>query len=303
MGKKLIPGGDRAFESLAKLFAKMIGGDPSKFEVSQDDADALVKAVDVFVDALAIASRGGSKSQVATRAKNEARAEAQAIVSRIGQAIRANKAIPSSAKLALNVEERPTRLKRQTCPMEPPKLRFSRVLHQRAGSVPMHELTFSSVSAVISRAKPDGAVRIELFVDLVPPDAPVPVHPGENHGGRPWYLRSYTRSPIVVAPPMARVPMRVVYWARWADSAGNVGPFSATAVGWVEGGNISLPAVTPDRRPALINVDTSTLQQTRDSMYTVALIETHYLSLNGPRMDVADASPKQIEDQSQSEAA
>ena len=31
--------------------------------------------------------------------------------------------------------------------------------------------------------------------------------------------------------------MRVVYWGRWADSSGNVGPFSATAAGWIEGGS------------------------------------------------------------------
>jgi hypothetical protein len=35
---------------------------------------------------------------------------------------------------------------------------------------------------------------------------------------------------------MARVPMRVVYWGRWADSVGNVGPFSATAAAWIEAG-------------------------------------------------------------------
>src|SRR5690242_90192 len=77
---------------------------------------------------------------------------------------------------------------------------------------------------------------MELFVDLIPPDEPIPAYPGANLGGRPWYLRSFTRNPIIIAPPMPRVPMRVVYWGRWADSVGNVGPFSATTVGWIEGG-------------------------------------------------------------------
>src|SRR4051812_16691012 len=64
-------------------------------------------------------------------------------------------------------------------------------------------------------------------------------HPASNHGLRPWYWRSYTRSPIVLAPPMARVPMRVLYWARWADSMVNVGPFCSTVAGWIEGGSHS----------------------------------------------------------------
>ena len=100
----------------------------------------------------------------------------------------------------------------------------------------MHELSFFDFTTRSTR-KPEGAVRLELFVDLVLTDEPIPARPGANHGGRPWYLRSYTRSPIVLAPPMASVPMRVVYWGRWADSVGNVGPFSATAVGWIEGGS------------------------------------------------------------------
>jgi hypothetical protein len=123
----------------------------------------------------------------------------------------------------------------RVCPKEPPQLTFSRALHQGSSSTPMHELKFAALQW--GKTKPEGATRLELFVDLVPPDAAIPSHPGSNHGGRPWYLRSYTRSPIVVEPPMTDSPMRVVYWGRWADSTGNVGPFSATVAGWIEGGS------------------------------------------------------------------
>jgi hypothetical protein len=145
-----------------------------------------------------------------------------------------------------------------------------------------------------------------LFVDLIPPDERVPDHPGANHGGRPWYLRSYTRSPIVLTPPMARVPMRVVYWARWADPTGNVGPFSKAAAGYVEGGNISAPTMPSFGnypKPAPMIEVSPRADESRDRTYTVALIETHYLSLNGPRIEVDNAPVKQIEDQTQSEAA
>lgn len=84
-------------------------------------------------------------------------------------------------------------------------------------------------------------MRVELFIDLIAPEAEIPTHPGATRAARPFYLRSYTRSPIRLIPPMADVPMRVVYWARWADTAGNVGPFSATAVGWVESGSHCRP--------------------------------------------------------------
>jgi hypothetical protein len=120
-------------------------------------------------------------------------------------------------------------------------MRFLRSLHEGAGAWPVHELDFRALD--FSAARPAGAARLELFVDLVAPEDPVPNHPWARYGGQggqggqgAWYLRSYTRSPIVLAPPMATVPMLVVYWGRWADSAGNVGPFCATVVSRIEGG-------------------------------------------------------------------
>ena len=112
-----------------------------------------------------------------------------------------------------------------------------RALHEGGGATPVHELAFHAMDH--TKARPAGAVRLELFVDLVPPEEPIPAHPGANLASRPWYLRSYTRSPIRLVPPLARMPMQVVYWGRWADSAGSVGPFSATAVAWIEGGRAS----------------------------------------------------------------
>ena len=80
------------------------------------------------------------------------------------------------------------------------------------------------------------AVRVEIFADLVPLGQPIPKFPGQYLGGRPWYLRSFSRSPCKVKHPMPPVSMLVVYWARWADAQGNVGPFSQTCIARPEGG-------------------------------------------------------------------
>jgi len=186
----------------------------------------------------------GTARLCTTRAKDQARADAECIVRRLANTIRANDRVDAQARFDLGLRERATRTKMSrhadvrgglVGPMEPPRLWFVRALHQGNGATPMHELKFRSLD--FSKAKAAGAVRLELFVDLVPPEEPVPAHPGANLASRPWYLRSYTRSPIVLIPPMARVPMRVVYWGRWADSSGNVGPFSNTVTAWIEGGS------------------------------------------------------------------
>jgi hypothetical protein len=194
------------------------------------------------------------------------------------------------------------------CPQEPPRLRFVRALHQ-AGASPMHELSFTSYD--LNRARPEGAVRLELFVDLVAPDEPVPAHPGANHGGRPWYLCSFTRSPIVLAPPMPRVPMRVLYWGRWAGSGsgpGNVGPFSATAAGWIEGGTHGyLPGGLGLRmgdfgrdQQKLIDAEPA-MHAGRDERYSVAVLEVHYRSFQPNPAPAALPAPSAEEEPRQLE--
>lgn len=278
---KFLPSGDIAFMEKASVFARTIARERELFEVSESDSAALTKAVREFEAALNLARRGGQRSQVSTRRKNETRAQAQAIIMRLAQAIRANNRLSASTKLMLDLKERPTKLKRQTCPQEPPCLRFVQALHAGGGSAPMHELRFSASSA-INRAKPAGAVRLEVFVDLVPPDEPIPTHPGANLGGRPWYLRSFTRSPIRLVPPIANVPMRVVYWARWADSLGNVGPFSETAVGWVEGGTHHQMGPALGQREPMRGIDAtpSIGPATRDASYSVVVLAAQYQLMN-----------------------
>ncbi len=101
-----------------------------------------------------------------------------------------------------------------------------------------HRLEYVNDFDRSSSAKPHGAVRMELFVELVPVGEPIPSHPGQRSGGRLWYLRSFTTSRFEVAFPVMDdgTPMLVCYWGRWADSSGEYGPFSETCVARAEGG-------------------------------------------------------------------
>jgi hypothetical protein len=229
MSKKFIPNGDVDFGHMANAFANTIAKEPARFDVSDEDAASLADAVTHFREALQAARHG--RSTIATAAKEQARIVAEKIIRRIANQIRSSEAVDSLSKMAIGLRERATKPKATTVPNEAPRLKFLRAIHE-GSSESEHELGFSSRDF---KSKPEGAVRLELFCDLVAPEAQVPTHPGAG-GSRPFYLRSYTRSPIRLYPPIANVPMRVIYWARWADTAGNVGPFSET-VGWVEGGS------------------------------------------------------------------
>jgi len=307
MSRKFIPNGDHDFVVMAEAFARNIVADPARFEVSQGDTDELASSVKEYRAALQACGSGG-RSAVATREKEEARADAEQIIRRLAHVIRANDKINAAAKVLLHLRERTAKAKPLTCPQEPPRMRFLRALHEGSGATPMHELEFKAFDW--TSAKPPGAVRLELFVDLVPLDEPIPNHPGSNHSSRPWYLRSYTRSPIVLVPPLARVPMRVVYWGRWADSTGSVGPFCATVVGWVEGGSHQwlAPVLDFHRKPVPILEDaTAPGPATREATITVAVIEAQYQTFHpqniAPALNAPERPTLRIEGPRESEAA
>jgi len=319
MSKKFIPNGDVDFVVMAENFARVVAEDPARVHVGADDSAALTAAVAKYRAALNACRAGkAARTAAATRAKEDARVEAERHVRRIAHGIRAARDVEGSVKVRLRLRERAARPKQQTVPDAPPRLRFVRALHQ-SGASPMHELEFLEFHS-FSRTRPPGAVRVELFVDLIPPDEPIPAHPGANHGGRPWYLRSFTRNPIVLAPPMARVPMRVVYWARWADSTGNVGPLSATAVAWIEGGSHQylpggmgmqgLGALGANRQRQLIDEATPLGPAGRERKFYVALVEAQYESMNPREVSPASAlsapaerAPRQLEGPAAEEAA
>jgi hypothetical protein len=69
-----------------------------------------------------------------------------------------------------------------------------------------------------------------------------------------------------------------VYWGRWAGTAGDVGPLSATAVGWIEGGTHGYLPGGPElllgqsRATGLIELQDATREQ-RDPRYVLAVLE------------------------------
>lgn len=97
----------------------------------------------------------------------------------------------------------------------------------------IHELRFRDSET--SSAKPAGAVRIEIFVGLLEPGKEAPSFPRPLGIGFHGYIRSYTRSPFRIEYPLSEKPMQVAYWGRWANSAGETGPFSRAVVAPIDG--------------------------------------------------------------------
>src|SRR5881394_3941945 len=123
MSKKFIPNGDIDFVTKAECFARTIAQDPARFEIQREDSDAMGAAATKFRAALQ-ACRSGSRSQVATRAKEDARGEAERIMRRLGHLVRSNLRLDAATRMMLGISPRAEKPKILTVPNEPPRLRF-----------------------------------------------------------------------------------------------------------------------------------------------------------------------------------
>jgi hypothetical protein len=278
MSERLIPNGDPEFLTKLRAFAHTIAKDPPRFSLSGDDAAAMMNAFQRFEQASDQSRFGGGRSDGGSRVKKEARADAARLYKRLVNIIKISETVDVEARINAGLRTGDGKRRARTCPQEPPDLRFMRALHVGSAMAPMHELRFKAVGAY-SKAKPPGAARLELFVDLVPPGENVPDYPGENFASRPWYLRSYSRTPIRLAPPICRLPMLVVYWGRWADAVGNVGPFCSTVVSRIEGwtGQAVGPTMFNGPKPVRILEDPSgdagPGPATREQKYRITVLQ------------------------------
>jgi hypothetical protein len=293
MGKRLIPRKDHEFANKFLGFARRVGTDPQRFAHSADEAATLNEAAQRFQKAVQTAQHPGSQSRMATVAKDEARAEAERLYQRAVKRIRAIDGLDAQLRLAAGMDEPVAKKRARTVPQEPPAMRFVRA--QFDGALPMHELSFGPRGNPRG-PKPSGAARIELFVDLIGPDEPVPGSPGANDGGRPWYLRSFSRSPIRIVPPICRVPMLVVYWGRWADAVGNVGPWSATVVSRVEGHSPHVRLSSGTRNPNhRVPVLEDPSQARRAPRYSVVVLEAQQRALLPEQVSAPEREQRQLE--------
>ena len=277
MPKPLFPEADLDFAESAQVFSTSIARDPERYFLSHEDARRITRAAECFCKAHRVASAKVTRTAISIMEKRTAREDAERIMRKYANLIRPNEQISTIDKFALRIYERPTKLRERKCPKKPPGLEYLRAIDACASSAGQHVLRFWAASdaspqaklkavaasaagkrgkrrckgatASRTRAKPAGAVRVELYVGLVADGEPLPEHPFELPGGRAWYVRSFTSNPIEVEFPVPPVPMLIVYWIRWADATGEVGPFSATCRARAEGG-FAAAAALPDPRVA-----------------------------------------------------
>src|SRR5690606_33656392 len=135
-------------------------------------------------------------SQITIAAKDQARRNAEQVVRRFANIIRANPKISDIRKKQLRIKVRKKKHGHRRCPSNPPMLMFVGSGDGTAGGISpgsgsgIHLLKFYDLvhrgplyeRVQIRRAKPDGADRIELLFQFVTPGESIPNAPWERSG-------------------------------------------------------------------------------------------------------------------------
>ena len=231
--KKFLPDAHRHFHARAEAFATTLAADPDRWGFTAERVDYIARLVMRFSDAHQKCYGKVTRTVVAIKERDARRVEAEREIRAAARMIRVDDSISEADKIALGIHERPTKLKKRRCPRTQPDMQYAGSRWSAKKGREVHVLKFRESQAT-HKAKPRGAVRVEIFYAWIEMGEKVPRQPDE----RARYLRSYTRTPIEVEFPVPPRPMLLVYWGRWADSRGEVGPFSKTVrarpEGWCE---------------------------------------------------------------------
>lgn len=238
MANPFIPNGDAALLSFAKAFAGGIASAPSAYAMSPPEADSIVQAVEAYEAAFKVANNPQTRTQSTVNIKDTRRNAMRDFIRVNANIIRANQGIDDALKIAIGIPPRKTNLTRRKCPGTSPVLSFV------AATPGKHTINFMD-SISMEKKKPFGAVRLELFRMLTDPVEPPPTSYDEDATGS-VYVRSFTRNPISLDWPKPASPRLVTYFARWADSTGEVGPFSLALPTTIVGGKGAIAAMHAD---------------------------------------------------------
>lgn len=205
------------FLNWADNFASLITGTPALYGLTAGDATAIQSVVDAFDVAYAISTAPGTRTPVTVQATIDARNAAVAVVRNYARIILANSGVADADKIDLGLIIRDA----VNTPIPTPG---TNPLLSLVGATP-GQLTLSykdSSVGGLSKAKPFGAVQLQLFVLF---GTVAPVTPAATP-----FFGVFTKSPLAVDTSAAAAGASAYMYGRWVTRTGKVGPWSPLLV-------------------------------------------------------------------------
>lgn len=207
-----IPAEDGLALAWMRAFADGISANVGLYMLTATDAAAITAQVDAFQAAWFVANDKSTRTEPTVNIKNQTRNSAEQICRGYAMTIKQNAGISDDAKIAIGV--RPENTSR-----EPINVPQTSPLVSILGNTPgLQTLRFADSTTPDSRAKPFGAMQLQLFVAIK--DTPtVNATDAEYYG-------AFTKNPVPVAFAEADDGKVASYFGRWVSRKGEVGPWS-----------------------------------------------------------------------------
>lgn len=213
MGNSYIPAKDADFSNWSANFATVIAASPSSYGLASGDATTITAADAAFQAAYSLAINPATRTPTTVAAKDVQKASTLIVERTYAQLIQANGGVSDSAKTAAGLTVRSTGRTPIPTPGTAPILGL-------VGCTPGEvTLNYKDTSTPTTKAKPFGAIQLELWYDI--PTTGAPTQANAVFGGL------ITKAPFAFAPPAGNTGKAIGFWGRWTTRRGLVGPWSA----------------------------------------------------------------------------
>jgi len=209
-----IPRTDEGKRTWFNNLARLVSIDPEAYDLTEEDTVNLTNLAERFAAAYQLVQQPSERTTSRVRGKNEARKLALEVFRRVAMFIKYNPAIDDDLKGPLGLHLDDPALSRLGSPQSAPTLYIVESAMLR------HKLRYADRETPSRAAKPAGAQRLELFVEIT---AGKPT--GDPRNAR--YLRSYSKQPFWVIHDEQDGSRFATYYGRWATNTGAFGPWSA----------------------------------------------------------------------------
>jgi hypothetical protein len=215
MSGSYLPVREALLAAWAVNFSTLLTATPADFGLLAPDAVTVAGVVNDFSAALTAATNPATRTSITIDAKDTAKAAMVNVLRRYAMRIKMDETVADEDKLAIGVGIRdfvPT-------PIAAP-VTFPMVNVAAAGPL-THELRFADNLTPDSRAKPAGAIGMQLFrsVGVVPPGTPLAAQ----------FLSFVTKQPYTSSFVAGDLGKTAYYYARWQTRTGLVGPWSVVS--------------------------------------------------------------------------
>lgn len=214
MSTSYIPATDAGLDAWAQNFSAVITASPATYLLGSPDAVSITAAYTNYHTAYMAATTPATKTSVTVAAKDIQKASALIVFRGYASIIGSNAGVSAGAKAAAGLTVRATGRTPIPAPGTAPILHF-------IGATPLvATLQYNDTSTPTTKAKPFGAIQLELWLSIgtVPPVGGVD---GTNFYGL------VTKTPFAVNFLSGDVGKTAYYYARWTTRTGKVGPWSA----------------------------------------------------------------------------